>query len=241
MRFDLYFESGPQHRKTWIYVPSLPGCSTVAPTSDQAPEAARAAILDRVAFLRRHGETVPDPEPMELVVAGHVIERKVLGFGQIAFSPDLAPVTPDEAARQLRWAEWSREELVASARAQSLPLPEKPAGGGRSAAAILAHVAGAEWSYATSTLGSIPGGTAILSAVESTAATAPWDALAAERSALMARLRAMTAAELARVVERGEGKPPRSARRMLRRLLEHEWEHVRELRARLGDPSSLSA
>ena len=40
--------------------------------------------------------------------------------------------------------------------------------------------------------------------------------------------------ELARVVERGEGKPPRSARRMLRRLLEHEWEHVLELRSRLG-------
>jgi predicted RNase H-like HicB family nuclease len=234
MRFDLYLESGPQHRKTWIYVPSLPGCSTVAPTSDEAPEAARAAILERVDFLRRHGEAVPDPEPMDLVVAGHVIERKVLGFGQISFSPDLAPLTPDDAARQLRWAEWSREELVAAARAQALPLAEKPAGGGRSAAAILAHVAGAEWSYATSTLGSIPGGSAILAAVESTAETAPWDALAAERSALMARLRAMTPEELARVVDRGEGKPPRTARRMLRRLLEHEWEHVRELRARLG-------
>jgi hypothetical protein len=44
----------------------------------------------------------------------------------------------------------------------------------------------------------------------------------------------MTPEELARVVDRGEGKPPRTARRMLRRLLEHEWEHVRELRARLG-------
>ena len=50
----------------------------------------------------------------------------------------------------------------------------------------------------------------------------------------MARLRAMTPDELSRVVERGEGKPPRSARRMMRRLLEHEWEHTLELRSRLS-------
>jgi hypothetical protein len=35
-----------------------------------------------------------------------------------------------------------------------------------------------------------------------------------------------------RAIERA-GKDPRSARRMLRRMLEHEWEHVLELRSRL--------
>jgi DNA topoisomerase VI subunit A len=61
----------------------------------------------------------------------------------------------------------------------------------------------------------------------------PWAALAAERDALMARLQRLTPEELSRVVERGEGKPARSVRRMLRRLLEHEWEHTLELRSRL--------
>ena len=234
MRFDLYLESGPQHRKTWVYVPSLPGCSTVGPTTEQAVENARTAIRERVEFLRRHGEVVPDPDPIEMVVADHVIERKVLGFGQQSFPTDREPVTADDAARQLRWAEWSREELVAAARAQTLPLAEKPASGGRSAAAILSHVAEAEWAYATSTLGSIPGGGAIMATIERSAES-PWDALAAERAALLTRLRAMTATELTRIVERGEGKPPRSARRMLRRLLEHEWEHVLELRSRPGE------
>ncbi len=42
----------------------------------------------------------------------------------------------------------------------------------------------------------------------------------------------MTDEDLTRVVER-EGKPPRTARRMLRRTLEHEWEHLLELQARL--------
>ena len=232
MRFDLYLEAGPQHRKTCVYVPSLPGCSTVGPTTEQAIENARTAIHERVEFLRRHGEVVPDPDPIELVVADHVIERKVLGFGQQSFPTDREPVTADDAARQLRWAEWSREELIAAARAQTLPLAEKPVAGGRSAEAILSHVAEAEWAYATSTPGSIPGGGAIMAAIERSAA-APWDALHAERMALMIRLRAMTPTELTRVVERGEGKPPRSAHRMLRRLLEHEWEHTLELRSRL--------
>jgi predicted RNase H-like HicB family nuclease len=109
MRFDLYFESGPQHRKTWIYVPSLPGCSTVSPTTDAAAEFAAAAIRDRLDFLRRHGEVVPEPEPFELVVAGHVIERKFLGFGQTAFPSDREPMPADEVGRDLRWALWSRE------------------------------------------------------------------------------------------------------------------------------------
>jgi predicted RNase H-like HicB family nuclease len=231
MRFDLYLESGPQHRKTWVYVPGLPGCSVMAPTSDQAIEAARSAIRDRLEFLRRHGEVVPDPEPIELVVADHSIEGKFLGFGQGTFPSDRDPMTAHDVASLLRWAEWSREELVAAARAQRSPLAEKPASG-RSVIAILSHVAESEWAYVSSTLGTVPGGAILMKAIE-TSPDGPWDALAAERIALLARLRAMTDEELARVVERGPGKPVRSARRMLRRLLEHEWEHVLELRSRL--------
>lgn len=232
MRFDLYLESGPQHRKTWISVPGLLGCWTVGPTTEKAIENARGAIRDRVAFLRRHGEVLPDPEPIELNVAEHVIERSLLGYGQHSFPTDQEPVSPEEAARLMRWAEWSREELVAAARAQTEPLTVKPAAGGRSAAAILSHVAGAEWAYVTSTLGTVAGGSAAVAAIER-AGDDPWAALAAERTALMTRLTAMTPTELTRVVERGEGKPPRTARRMLRRLLEHEWEHALELRSRL--------
>jgi predicted RNase H-like HicB family nuclease len=233
VRFDLYLESGPQHRKTWVYVPGLPGCSTVAPTSAEATVAARSAIRERFEFLLRHGEEMPDPEPIELVVAEHFIERKYLGFGQGTFPTDREPMTRDEAARQLLWAGWSREELVAAARAQEGPLAVKPAAGGRSAAEILSHVAGAEWSYVSSTLGTLAGGSAAIAAVER-APEDPWAALESERAKLTARLAAMTDEELARIVERGEGRPPRSARRMMRRLLEHEWEHVRELRSRLG-------
>jgi len=233
VRFDLYLESGPQHRKTWVSVPSLAGCCTVGPTTEKAIENARTAIRERVAFLGRYGETVPDPEPIELTVAEHVIERSLLGYGQHTFATDLEPLSPDEATRLLRWAAWSRDELVAAAVVQKVPLTVKPATGGRSAAAILSHVAGAEWAYVSSTLGTLAGGGAVVAAIES-ASDDPWAALAAEREALMERLSGMTPEELARVADPGGGRPPRTARRMLRRLLEHEWEHTLELRARLA-------
>jgi predicted RNase H-like HicB family nuclease len=231
MRFDLYLESGPQHKRTWVYVPSLPGTVGFGPTTEQAIDNTRDAIRGRIEFLRRHGDHPPDPEPIELHVAEHLIERKVLGFGQQVFETDREPLTPAEATRQLCWAEWAREEFIAAARAQPRPLSGPPSGGGRSTAAILLHVADAEWSYVTSTLGTLPGHSAAIGAIEG-AGDDPWAALAAARETLMARLRAMTPDELTRVVER-EGKPPRTARRMLRRMLEHEWEHVLELRARL--------
>jgi predicted RNase H-like HicB family nuclease/uncharacterized damage-inducible protein DinB len=232
MRFDLYLESGPQHRKTWIYVPALPGCSTVAPVTEQAFEAADAAIRVRLDFLRRHGDDIPGAEPFELVVAEHMIERKTLGFGQQLLAPDLPPLTADEAARRLRWAAWSREELVAAARAQKLPLGERPAAGGRSAAAILSHVAGSEWAYVSGSLGTLPGASAAIAAIEA-AGDEPWEALAAERDAVAARLAVLTREELGRVVER-HGQPRWTARRMFRRMLEHEWEHTMELQARLA-------
>ena len=231
MRFDLYLESGPQHRRTWVSVPGLPGCVAFGSTTEQAIEKSRGAILERLDFLRRHGERPPDPEPIELFVAEHVIERRLLGFGQQVFATDREPLTEDDLRRQLRWAGWSREELVAAGRAQVVPLTEVPPAGGRSPAAILSHVAGAEWSYVSSTLGTLPGASAAIAAIEA-AGSEPWAALAAGRGTVMARLRAMTSEERTRLVERG-GKPPRTARRMLRRLLEHEWEHVLELRSRL--------
>lgn len=232
MRFDVYLESGPQHRRTWVFVPSLPGCVTSGPTTEAAIERARPAIEDRLAFLRRHGEPFAAGEPIEIAVADHVIEREVLGFAQQFFPPDREPLTSDEAARRLLWARWSREELVAAAKAQTEPLGAKPAAGGRSAAAILSHVAGAEWAYVSATLGTLRGGSAAISAIER-AGEDPWAALAAEREALMSRLGSMTDEELGRVVERG-GKPRWTARRMLRRLLEHEAEHTQELRSRLS-------
>ncbi len=92
-------------------------------------------------------------------------------------------------------------------------------------------MAGAEWAYVSGTLGTLPGASAATAAIEA-AGEEPWAALAAEREVVAGRLEALSPEDLARVVEKG-GRPRWTARRMFRRMLEHEWEHVLELRARL--------
>jgi hypothetical protein len=174
---------------------------------------------------------VVDAGPIQVVVADHLIERKVLGFGQPSFPSDREPLSPADLASHLRWAAWSREEFVAALQAQRRPLFEKPESG-RSAGAIILHVAEAEWAYVSAVLSSPPGRSAVIAAIER-AGDEPWDALVAERMPLMERLAAMTAGERERVIEK-DGRLRWSARRMFRRLLEHEWEHVQELRARIG-------
>jgi predicted RNase H-like HicB family nuclease len=227
MTWDLYLESGPQHRRTWIFVPSLPGCMAVAATSEEAPAVAADAIATRLEFLRDHGEAV-DPGPIDVHVADHVIERKVLGFEQQMFPPDFVPLTPGDAERLMRWLEWSREALVTAAKAAPAPLTAKP-NPGRSPAGILSHVAGAELAYVAATVG-FKGAGPLVSAVED-AGDEPWGALAAERAAAAERLERLTAEEMSRVVN-SAGRPKWTARRMFRRMLEHEWEHTLELRAR---------
>ena len=230
MRFDLYLESGPRRRKTMVHVLALPGCIATGPTTEEAIENAPSAIRARLEFLRRHGEPIVDPEPLKLVVAEHVTEGVWLGNGAAFFELDREPLGAQEARRQVTWMAWSREELIAAARAQPGAPEAPPAGGGRTVGAILHHVADAERSYLNSMLGSVPGLSAALTAVER-AGDEIWEALARARGLIVERLALMTDEELARLVQKGA--EPRSTRRMLRRMLEHEWEHVLELRARL--------
>ena len=230
MKFDVYLETGPKHRKTMTHVPGLAGTIAMGETTEVALDNTRDAIRERIVFLRRHGEKHPDPEPIELNVAEEDTTGGFLGFAVGVFGVDLEPIPPREVDRQVRWAEWSREELVGAARAQRGGLRAGPQGKGRTPAEILAHVAGSEGAYLNSVVGPVEGLNAAIKEVESNPDD-PWDALARAREILLARIRAMTPEERRAVVQRGNAQ--RTARRMLRRTLEHEWEHVLELRSRL--------
>lgn len=230
MKFDVYLETGPKHRKTMTHVPGLAGTTAIGETTEIALDNTREAIRERIAFLRRHGEEHPDPNPIELNVAEEDTTGGFLGFAVGVFRVDLEPIPPREVERQVRWAEWSREELIEAAKAQKGGLRSGPKGKGRTPAEILAHVAGSERAYLNSVVGPVDGLNAQIKAVENHPDD-PWEAMAAAREILLARIRAMTPEERRAVVKRG--KEHRTARRMLRRTLEHEWEHVLELQARL--------
>src|SRR5882724_1547351 len=150
MKFDVYLETGPKHRKTMTHVPSLAGTTATGETTEIALDNTRAAIRERIAFLCRHGEEYADPEPIELNVGEEDTTTGWLGFAVAVFGSDLEPIPPRELETQVRWAEWSREELIEAAKAQAGGLRSGPPGKGRTPAEILAHVAGSERAYLNS-------------------------------------------------------------------------------------------
>jgi predicted RNase H-like HicB family nuclease len=235
MKFDVYVETGPKHRKSMTHVLALPGTIASGDTLEQALDNTRAAILERVAFLRRHAEKPRNPEPIELVVAEEDTTTGFIGFAAATFQPDLEPISKPELERLVRQAEWAREELLEAARAQRGGLRGGPPGKGRrrSPREILAHVAGAERAYLNSVVGPVDGLNAAIKTIEASPDD-PWDAMARARELLLGRIRALTQDERTGVFKRG--KEQRTARRMMRRTLEHEWEHVLELRSRLPAP-----
>src|SRR5262249_24733729 len=115
--YEVYMEVGPEG--VWVsHVPALPGCVVGTYRQDAAllilPEAIRAYH----AWLRRHGEAAPDPDPITLTVAEvqegsapvRVRSRPAL------FAPDREPLTRRELAELLRRAGYSRADLLALVR-----------------------------------------------------------------------------------------------------------------------------
>jgi hypothetical protein len=104
---------------------------------------------------------------------------------------------------------------------------------GRPARAVLLHALGATGGYLSAALGGAPGFSALHGAVER-GRLSPVEAL--RRTAVMAadRIHAASPEERAAVRERPGN--VRTLRKALRRMLEHDWEHLAELSRRPGGP-----
>ncbi len=234
--YNLYLESGPRHRKTMVHVLDLLGCVAVGPTTEQALANTPEAIRLYRRFLQRHDEPVTDA-PFETQVAEHITEGMWLGNGSpyIVFGPDLEPLTDEEIEIFLHRFQGMREELASWTASQtSEQLDAEPASGGRTARAILLHLLGATGGYLSAALGSAPGFSKIHGAAERgelslVEALLRSEALAAER------VRSTTPEE--RVAVRQRPKEVRTLHKALRRMLEHDWEHLAELSRRPGGPS----
>jgi hypothetical protein len=235
--YDLYLESGPKRKKTMVHVLALLGCTANGPTTEQALANTPSEIERYRRFLHRIGERIDLQAPVETRVAQHITEGEWLGNGSpsVVFDGDLEPVTGAEIDMALRRLQGMRTIVVEWIRGQppeSLDMP--PAERGRPARAIHLHVLGATGSYLSSALGSAPGFGRIHGAAE----RGELDLAAAfERATDLAeeQLRATTPEQWAQIRELPSG--PRSLRRALRRMLEHEWEHLAELARRPGGPS----
>lgn len=241
--YGLSLESGPRRRKTMVHVLDLLGCVAVGPTTEDALAATPAAIRSYLRFLRRHGEPVDPNAPCETRVVEHITEGEWLGNGSpyLVFGPDLEPITGEEIETYLERFQWLRTDLAQWAANQTTEqLDAPPAGGGRTARAILLHVLGEPvGGYLSAALGGVSGFSHVAGAtkrgeISIAEGLLRIEALAAER------VRATTPAERAAIRERANG-ARRTLRKALRRILEHDWEHLAELSRRPGGPFATAA
>ncbi len=232
-KYALYLESGPQRKSTLVHVVDLLGCAWFAPTTDEAVAAAPDEIAAYLRYLKRHGEKVDPKAPIATRVAEHITKGDFLGHGspQAVYTPDRKRVTPSELATFLRRLEWSRADLLGLVKGMTAKaLDAKPAKG-RSVRDMLLHVLGADAGYIASSLGAVKEVNAPINA----AGRDELDvriALQEARDAAIARLAKLTPAERAFLKEHPSG--ARTMRKTIRRMLEHEWEHRREIARRLG-------
>lgn len=227
--YALYAESGPQRKKTLVHVLDLPGCVVQADTTEEAIAAAPDAIRAYLRYLARHGDKVDPDEKIETRLAEH--NTAGMFSGQAMWPQDLKPVAPAALTRYVRWLGWSRADLLGLVKGiDDKRLRAKPAAG-RSLRDILLHVLDADKSYVYGLVGPLK------AMGEPTNAADRGDldlrvALEEARVAAIDRLKTLTPAER-RNIRKG-GQSTYSAHRVIRRMLEHEWEHRREIAARLG-------
>jgi hypothetical protein len=196
--------------------------------------AAPDAIRDYLSFLRRHRERgVPAArDRIETAVAEHVTEGSWIGNGDPdpGFAPDFETLTSEDERTYLARLGWMQAEFVEALRGIApRQLTAKPPVG-RRLRDIVVHVAGAHHAYLQTPLRRPDGMNAARRAVEE----GP-DLLGAfaELCALArSRLEATTDEERSAHVQHGAKVV--TARRIYRRMLEHQWEHLVEVRKRLA-------
>ncbi|MDO8506309.1 MAG: type II toxin-antitoxin system HicB family antitoxin [Candidatus Limnocylindria bacterium] len=235
--YALYLESGPQKKTTMVHVLDLLGCVATGSTTDEALERTPDAIRAYLGYLKPHGERADPKAAFTTRVVEHITEGDFLGHGSstVMYTPDRVPLTPSAQRRYIAWSEWSRGDLLAAVNGlDAKALRAKPRERGRSVEEILRHVLESDKDYLYSFLGPVkavggPVNDALRGELDLRVA------LALSGAAAVTRLRALTAEE--RRASRQRGKATRTARRMFRRMLEHEWEHRVELAQRLRRPA----
>jgi uncharacterized damage-inducible protein DinB/predicted RNase H-like HicB family nuclease len=233
--YKLYLESGPKKKKTMVHVLDVLGCIAKGPTSDEALNRTPEAIRAYLRFLKRWGEAVDPDSEFETMVAEHVTEGEWLGSGDpaLVFQPDLEPLTLEDEEKYIQRLQWSRAvviELVGGMTGEEIEAEQNTKV--RSIREMLEHMLESEHFY-VSTLGKIDGlsGTGTL-VKKQEGALLDW--MSYVRDLEIERIRSLTAEERSQQIV--HWKRIWTARKVLRRMLEHEWEHLVELSVRLEKP-----
>ena len=233
-RYLVYVETDGDGRYM-AHVPALPGCFARAAGRDEALRRAPDAIRETSAWLRRHGEPAPAVEaPIEIEIAGESSD----GVGPFdpggtaaLLPPDLEPLTPEEMEHVFRLLAHSRADLLALV--QDLPdevLDWQPDPESFSIRRVLRHIGNAEEWYVSRLVApeSLP------PEWEHDEDMPLFEFLEMERRTAIERLRRLTDEERAAVFHpthrTDHPEEAWTARKALRRFLEHEREHIGQVR-----------
>jgi predicted RNase H-like HicB family nuclease/uncharacterized damage-inducible protein DinB len=224
-RYQVCLEVG-EDGTCMAHVPELLGCFAVGSTREETLQRLRGAITKYLAWLAKHRESPAPSTESERVEIEVVEEISTPGSyprkpGEpVAFFPaDQELISYHDLQTAVRLMEHARHDLLEFLRdvPESLlhwrPGPDEP-----SIAETLLHMAHVEASY--------------LARLEEESQQSPFPQLAAVRSWAYHRLSRLTEAELSRLTtHRGE---KWSARKVLRRFLEHDQEHAAHIRSLLS-------
>jgi uncharacterized damage-inducible protein DinB/predicted RNase H-like HicB family nuclease len=240
-RYPVYLEIADDGR-CMAHVLDLPGCIVRAPSRDEALRRLPDAIRDYHAWLRRHGEpATPGEEPVEVEVAGESTGFGPFDPGDAAalFPPDREPVTQEGMEHLFRLMAHTRADLLALVRdpstgsGQALPdevLDWQPGPQSFSIRRLLRHVGNAEEWYVSRL---VPPET-LPPEWEHDEELPIFEFLEMERRTAVAWLRQLTDEERSGVFYpthwTQHPEEPWTARKALRRFLEHEREHTAQVR-----------
>jgi uncharacterized damage-inducible protein DinB len=233
--YHVYVEEGASG--AMAHVAELPGCFAVGSSAPLAVAGVPRAIEGFLAWLKAHREplvpeaSVSRPSMNDLSVAEVRTGGAPLKAGSRAalFDFDKAAWDDYKLERTLRWLDYSRADLLAKIDGKSeQELRARQVAPGRTAWDTLWHVANAEFGYIDQVAGPLEG-------VENITESEPSDVrerLAAVREVLARKARGVPSDKRGEVIlpdwtdKPGE---PWTLAKALRRALEHELEHLREL------------
>jgi len=214
------------------------GCIWLGRTQGEVVTGAPLAIAEFHAWLARHGEPALASSSQDLPAAADVVVevkdiQVVEGFGRSGsavgfFEPDLEPVTDDDidlAVRRLGYARVDLLEMVGGLPGEVLD--RRPPGGKRTVRENLIHIRNCHGFYLTRILG-MEGTMAVL--------PEPWpeDDILASLDWVVVRavaaLRDLPPGLRQGVIRADHPAEDWTARKMLRRFVEHEREHVEVVR-----------
>ena len=237
--YDLFLESGPQHKTTMAHVLTdrMLGCCVTGPTTEKVIEDAPEGIRMFIRFLAKHGEKVDPEGEVKVRVAVHEASTGTFmgrGSPYLAFEPDYEPVSARDCEIFGERLHWMREDLAAWLSKQSKEaLTAEPTPKGRPAMAIALHILQTPGAYLSPSLDGTKGYSRIQTLVERGEAPITEGLLEVAHKAAADLARA-TPEQRSRVLERKNER--RTLRKSIRRMLEHDWEHLSELARRDGGP-----